>query len=202
MRKWILEFLTKFENRGIKISRVNSIFFIKSINLLSFTLISYEVGSPLRCFFLKGRILLMKTKHWKPIGSSKLIRHPRWDFFAPVNSTGRGVPPHPSTGRLQLLCQCFSLAMRGSTGQLSNWLERPAHADTLPPRGPAGYVTSLWQPELGPLIEKFMVIVMFNRRFLYYWPQNLLLSTRVLLVLNIEFVFRLVSSKVYTYIIK
>ena len=45
-------------------------------------------------FFFKGWILLMTTKFWKPIGSSKLIRHPRWDFFAPVNSTGRGVP-HP-----------------------------------------------------------------------------------------------------------
>ena len=42
-----------------------------------------------------------------PYSSSKLIRHPRWDFFAPVNSTGLGVPPPPSTGRLQLLCQCF-----------------------------------------------------------------------------------------------
>ena len=44
----------------------------------------------------------------KPIGSSKLIRHPRWDFSAPVNSTGRGVPPSASTGLLQLLCQCFN----------------------------------------------------------------------------------------------
>ena len=37
---------------------------------------------------LKGWILLMTAKFWKPIGSSKLIRHPRWDFLAPVNSTG------------------------------------------------------------------------------------------------------------------
>ena len=56
--------------------------------------------------------------------------HHRWDFFAPVNSTGRGVPPPPFTGRLQLLCQCFFHAMRGSTNQLSNWLVRPALADT------------------------------------------------------------------------
>ena len=63
--------------------------------------------------------------------------HPRWDFFAPViNSTGRGIPPPASTGRLQLLCQCFIQAMRGSTHQLSNWLVRPAHADTLAPGDP------------------------------------------------------------------
>ena len=38
----------------------------------------------------------MTTKCWKPIGgSSRLISHPRWDFFAPVNSTGCGVPPPP-----------------------------------------------------------------------------------------------------------
>ena len=49
----------------------------------------------------------MTTEFWKPIGSSKIIRHPRWDFFAPVNST-RGVPPPPYTSRLQLLCQGFT----------------------------------------------------------------------------------------------
>ena len=37
----------------------------------------------------------------------KLIRHPSWDFFVQVNSSGRGVPPPPSISRLQLLCQCF-----------------------------------------------------------------------------------------------
>ena len=37
MRKWMLEFLQKIENRGIKISRVNSILITKSINLLLFT---------------------------------------------------------------------------------------------------------------------------------------------------------------------
>ena len=36
MRKWMLEFLRKFENRGIKIDRVNSIRITKSINLLYF----------------------------------------------------------------------------------------------------------------------------------------------------------------------
>ena len=37
----------KFENRGIKISRVNSIFINKSINLKLFTLILYGVVGPL-----------------------------------------------------------------------------------------------------------------------------------------------------------
>ena len=90
------------------------------------------------CIFFKGWILLMTTKFWRSIGSSKLIRHPRWDFFAPVNSTGRAVPPPPSTGRLQFLCHCFFQAMRGSTQQLSNRLVKPAHADTLAPRPQAG----------------------------------------------------------------
>ena len=30
-----------------------------------------------------------------------------WDFFEPVSSSGRGVPPPPSTNRLELLCPCF-----------------------------------------------------------------------------------------------
>ena len=34
MRKWMVEFLRKFENHGIKIARVNSIRITKSINLL------------------------------------------------------------------------------------------------------------------------------------------------------------------------
>ena len=33
------EFLTKFENRSIKVARVNSILITKSINLLLFTLV-------------------------------------------------------------------------------------------------------------------------------------------------------------------
>ena len=46
-------------------------------------------------YFGGGWILLMTKKFWKHIGSSKLIRYPSWDFFAPVNSTGRGVIPPP-----------------------------------------------------------------------------------------------------------
>ena len=34
MRKWMVEFFREFENRGIKISRVNSILITKSIDLL------------------------------------------------------------------------------------------------------------------------------------------------------------------------
>ena len=81
----------------------------------------------------RGWILLMTTKFWKPIGSSKLIRHPKWEFFAPVNSTGRGVPPPPSTSRLQLLCQGFpSMQCENRTDNVAiNWLMRPARADTL-----------------------------------------------------------------------
>ena len=47
MRKWIVEFIKKIENRGIKISRVHSIDITKSNNLQLFTLISYGVGGPL-----------------------------------------------------------------------------------------------------------------------------------------------------------
>ena len=47
MRKWMVEFLRKFENRGIKIARVNSIHIAKSINLPLFALILYGVGGPL-----------------------------------------------------------------------------------------------------------------------------------------------------------
>ena len=46
MRKWMIEFLRKFENRGIKIARVNTILNTKSINLELFTLILYGVGRP------------------------------------------------------------------------------------------------------------------------------------------------------------
>ena len=43
MQKWMVEFLRKFEDRGIKIARVNSILISKSINLLYFC----SVGGPL-----------------------------------------------------------------------------------------------------------------------------------------------------------
>ena len=45
MRKWIIKYLSKFENRGIKIARVNSIRIIKTINLKLVTFIFYGVGS-------------------------------------------------------------------------------------------------------------------------------------------------------------
>ena len=47
MRKWMVEFLRKFKNRGIKITRVNSILITKSSNLQLFTFILYGVG--VRC---------------------------------------------------------------------------------------------------------------------------------------------------------
>ena len=59
-------------------------------------------------FFKWVNFINITSKFWKHIGSSKLIRHPRWVFFAPVNSARRGVHPPPSICRLQLLCQCFS----------------------------------------------------------------------------------------------
>ena len=47
IRKWTIKFFRKFENRGIKIARVNSILITKSINLPLFTLILYGVvGGP------------------------------------------------------------------------------------------------------------------------------------------------------------
>ena len=47
MRKWIVEFLRKYENRVTKIARINSILITKSINLQLFTLILYVVGGQL-----------------------------------------------------------------------------------------------------------------------------------------------------------
>ena len=44
MRKWIVEFLRKFENRDIKIARVNTILITKFINWQLFKLILYGVG--------------------------------------------------------------------------------------------------------------------------------------------------------------
>ena len=44
LRKWKIEFLRKFEHRGSKIIRVNSILITKSFNLQFFTLILYGVG--------------------------------------------------------------------------------------------------------------------------------------------------------------
>ena len=51
MRKWMVEFLRKFENRSIKIARVNSILITKSMDLqlftFLFTLILCGIGGPL-----------------------------------------------------------------------------------------------------------------------------------------------------------
>ena len=47
MRNWMVEFLRKFENRGVKNVRVTRFLSPKSINLQLFTLILYGVGGPL-----------------------------------------------------------------------------------------------------------------------------------------------------------
>ena len=47
MRKWMIKFLRKFENSGIKIAQVESIPITKSINFELFSLILYGVGGPL-----------------------------------------------------------------------------------------------------------------------------------------------------------
>ena len=47
MRKWMVEFLRKFENSGIKIGRVSLLLITKSIDLHIFTLILFGVG--VRC---------------------------------------------------------------------------------------------------------------------------------------------------------
>ena len=109
----------------------------------------------------------MTTKFWKPMGSLKLIRHPRSDFFAPVNSAGCGVPPHPSTGHLQLLWQYFFQAMRGSTKQLSNWLVRPARTDTVAPR-PINCIGSIMSVRNKRRYFIFLLKYMFARRALWF----------------------------------
>ena len=43
----MIEYLIKFENRGIKIAGFNSILITKSTNLQLFTVILYGVGGPL-----------------------------------------------------------------------------------------------------------------------------------------------------------
>ena len=47
LRKWIVGFLRKFENRGIKIARVNPILITKYMNLQLYSLILYNAGA--RC---------------------------------------------------------------------------------------------------------------------------------------------------------
>ena len=51
----MVEFFRKFENRDIKIDRVNSILITKSINLQLFTLILYGVG--VRCDRIRFLVL-------------------------------------------------------------------------------------------------------------------------------------------------
>ena len=101
----------------------------------------FAVDYNISFFFFKDEFYSWQRNSESPYSSSKLIRHP--GLFAQVNSTGRGVPPPPSTGSIQLLCQCFFQAHAGSTQQLSNWLVWSAHADTLGSRPPAGICVML-----------------------------------------------------------
>ena len=72
MRKWMIEFLRKIENRCIKIARVNSILITKYINLQLFTLILYGLGvrfdlrrfSVLSPFIEKSMVIAMKLFHY------------------------------------------------------------------------------------------------------------------------------------------
>ena len=55
MKKWMVEFLRKFESRGDKISRVNSIRITKSVNLLSFCTMLQGVRCDVDIFKLTAR---------------------------------------------------------------------------------------------------------------------------------------------------
>ena len=66
MQKWMVEFLRKFENRGIKIARVNLILITKSINLQFATLILY--GIMVRCYRRRFSVHI-------PFIEKSMIRH-------------------------------------------------------------------------------------------------------------------------------
>ena len=79
MRKRMVEFFRKFENRGIKITRVNSILIAKSLNLQLFTLILYGVWGPLwskAIFSAQSNYRVVYDRGIsKGIGSVKDLRH-------------------------------------------------------------------------------------------------------------------------------
>ena len=60
MRKWIIEFLSKFEYLSIKIARVNSNLITKPINLLLFALILYGFG--VRCDLMQFSVSLWSVR--------------------------------------------------------------------------------------------------------------------------------------------
>ena len=72
MRKWMIEFLRKFENRGIKIARVSSILITKSINLQLFTLILYGVEA--RCHRSRFSVL-------RPFIEKSMVGKIEWLIF-------------------------------------------------------------------------------------------------------------------------
>ena len=73
----MIEFLKKLENRGTKITRVNSILLPKSINLQLFTLIVCGVGGPLWLeeIFHAWKIFHERRFSWEEIGGDF-----PWDF--------------------------------------------------------------------------------------------------------------------------
>ena len=66
MRKWMVEFLRKFKNRGIKIIRVYSIRITKSINSLQFCTV---LG--VRC---DANIFKLTTSAYSPLMEKSMVR--------------------------------------------------------------------------------------------------------------------------------
>ena len=80
---------------------VKNLWFIKKLQLWTFTstIKGYTLPPPHtkneNNWYIGNMVNFINIwmKFWKPTSSWKLIRHPSWKFFAPVNSSGRGVPP-------------------------------------------------------------------------------------------------------------
>ena len=106
MWKWMVEFIKKFENRSIKIARVNSILITKFINLQLFTLILYGVA--VRCdrmrfsvlspfieksmigHFMRGKLASSDSKMAShEVNSSN--KHRRFHYTIQQNITGKSV---------------------------------------------------------------------------------------------------------------
>ena len=79
MRIWMIEFLRKFENRRIKIVRVNSILITRSINLQLFTLIL--CGFVVRCDLRRFSVLSPFTEMSMIPHKTYLLYHIRYQSF-------------------------------------------------------------------------------------------------------------------------
>ena len=125
-------------------------------------LIGLEIEIGQLIFFLKkGKFYYWQRNSESPYSSLKLIRHPR--LFCTSKQYRAGVPPPPSTGSLQLLCQCFFQAHVGSSKQHCNWLVRSPHADTLASRPAA---SCCWW--LAPRPPKFKLRIQLFTEFHNY----------------------------------